>query len=71
MKDQKKFEFLTRPNNNQIKQRDEAEIALSDIANITDYIKRELEAPIKKELPKESVGKNKENANPQASSTKI
>ncbi|MES2252547.1 MAG: tetratricopeptide repeat protein [Pseudomonadota bacterium] len=45
MKGQKNFEFFTRPNNNQIKQRTEAEAALADIANVSTYIKSMLDQP--------------------------
>jgi len=39
MKGQRDFEFFTRPNNNQIKQRTEAETALADVASVTNHIK--------------------------------
>lgn len=50
MKGQTNFEFLTRPNNSDIKQREQAEATLADLTNITDYVKRELELSSKKQL---------------------
>jgi hypothetical protein len=63
MKDQKNFEFLTRSNSNQIKQRNEAEAALTDIENVSSYIKRELERLDKKPINKETLEKNAKNLN--------
>ena len=45
MAGQQNFEFFTRPTHNNIKQRAEADIAIKDIENVADFIKRELEQP--------------------------
>lgn len=50
MKGQTNFEFLTRPTNNDIRQRDAAEATLADLTNTTEYIKRELELSSKKSI---------------------
>ena len=63
MKGQKNFEFLTRPNNSQIKQRNEAEAALTDIESVSNYINRELERLEKKPINKEVLEKSSQNAN--------
>ena len=60
MKGQKNFEFLTRSTNNQIRRRNEAEAALTDIENVSSYIKRELEGLDKKPINKEALDKNTE-----------
>ncbi|MES2607294.1 MAG: hypothetical protein V4544_00955 [Pseudomonadota bacterium] len=70
MKDQKSFQFFTRSTNNQLRQRDEAEMALADITNISSYIKRELERPGEKLPKKGMIEKDTKNADTPAPATK-